>query len=147
MKSATERVADRENILGAFLFGAVIRVVENHDPAAVRFGKPLDKLESEPGKLVPVGNHSSELIAALKSLQYGNKSLAPEVEAAADVGHDLLGAAAPAATDKGSFGGFAPDGVNVIAALSRRCSDCLSPAFISISPEYVLVDSKRFGPF
>ena len=39
---------DGENILGEFLLGAVIRVVENHDPAAVLFGKPLDELESEP---------------------------------------------------------------------------------------------------
>ena len=53
-------------ILGEFLLGAVIRVVENHDPAAVLFGKPLDELESEP---VSVGNHNSELIASVKSLQ------------------------------------------------------------------------------
>ena len=55
--------------MGEFLFGAVIRVVENQDPAAVLFGKPLDELESEPGKPVSMGNHNSELIASVKSLQ------------------------------------------------------------------------------
>ena len=66
MQPATEGVQDGENILGEFLLGAVIRVVENHDPAAVLFGKPLDELGSEP---VSVGNHNSELIASVKSLQ------------------------------------------------------------------------------
>ena len=66
VQPATEGVQDGENILGEFLLGAVIRVVENHDPAAVLFGKPLDELESEP---VSVGNHNSELIASVKSLQ------------------------------------------------------------------------------
>ena len=85
MESATEGVEDDENILSEFLFGAVIRVVENHDPAAVLFGKPLDELESEPGKPVSMGNHNLELIASVKSLQYGYKSFSPEVESAADV--------------------------------------------------------------
>ncbi len=60
---------DGENILGEFLFGAVILVVENHDPAAVLLGKPLDELESEPGEPVSMGNHNAELIAAVKPLQ------------------------------------------------------------------------------
>ena len=69
MDSATEGLQDGENILGDFLFWAVIRVVENHDPTAVLFGKPLDELESEPGQPVSVGNHNPELIASVKSLQ------------------------------------------------------------------------------
>ena len=163
MKSATESVEDGENILGEFLFGAVIRVVENQDPAAVLFGKPLDELESEPGKPVSMGNHNSELIAAVKSLQYGDKSFSPEVESSADVGHDfgvgvsfsheadlpdqvfpLLGAADPAATDDDSVGGFPHEGVNVVPALSRCCSDCLYPAFIRVPPQSVLVDPKLY---
>ena len=60
---------DGENILGEFPLGAVVLVVENHDPAAVLFGKPLNELEPEPGESVSVGNHNSELIAAVKSLQ------------------------------------------------------------------------------
>ena len=40
----------------------------------------LDELGAEPGESVPVGNHKSELIALVKSLQYGSKSLAPVVE-------------------------------------------------------------------
>ncbi len=58
-----------ENILGEFLLGAVVRVVENHDPTAVLLGKPLDKLEPEPCEPVSMGNHNPELIAAVKSLQ------------------------------------------------------------------------------
>ena len=157
---------DGENILGEFLFGAVIRVVENHDPAAVLFGKPLDELKSKPGKPVSVGNHNSELIAAVKSLQYGDKSFSAEIEASADVGHDfgagvafshegdlpskvfpLLGAADPAVADNGGVGGFAQEGINVVPALSRCCSDCLNPAFINVSPEGVLVDSKLLRCF
>jgi hypothetical protein len=69
VKPAREGVEDGENILGEFLFGAVVRVVENHDPAAVLLGKPLNKLEPESGEPVSMGNHNSELIAAVKSLQ------------------------------------------------------------------------------
>ena len=69
MKPATEGVQDGENILGELLFGAVIRVVENHDLAAVLFGNPLDELESEPGQPVSVGNHNCELIAPVWAFQ------------------------------------------------------------------------------
>ena len=110
-----------------------------------------------------MGNHNSELIAAVKSLQYGNKSFSTEVEPAADVTHDfsigvpfshegnlpgevfpLLGAADPAVTDDDSVGGFAHEGVNVVPALSRCCSDCLYPAFIRVPPQSVLVDPKLY---
>ena len=40
----------------------------------------LDEFGSEPGEPVPVGNHKCELIALVKALQYGSKSLAPVVE-------------------------------------------------------------------
>ena len=69
VQSATEGVQDGENILGKFLLGAVIRVAENHDLAAVLLGHPPDEVEPEPGEPVPVGNHNTELIAAMESLQ------------------------------------------------------------------------------
>ena len=67
MQSATEGVQDGENILGKFLLGAVIRVAENHDLAAVLLGHPPDEVEPGPGEPVPVGNHNTELIAAMES--------------------------------------------------------------------------------
>ena len=69
MQPATEGVQDRENILGEFRFGAVIRVAENHDLAAVLLRHPPDEFEPEPGEPVSVGNHNAELIAAMESLQ------------------------------------------------------------------------------
>ena len=60
---------DGENILREFLLGAVVFVTENHDASAVLLGQPLDKLESEPGESVFVGNHNAELIASVKTLQ------------------------------------------------------------------------------
>ena len=88
MQSATEGVQDGENILGKFLLGAVIRVAENHDLAAVLLGHPPDEVEPEPGEPVPVGNHNTELIAAMESLQQGDKSFALEVEPATNIGDE-----------------------------------------------------------
>ena len=51
--------------------------------------QPLDEFKPESGESVPVGNHKSELISAVKSLQYGEQSLALPVEASGDVGDDL----------------------------------------------------------
>ena len=51
--------------------------------------KPLDEFKSESGESVPVGNHKSELISAVKSLQYGYKSLALPVESSGDVSDNL----------------------------------------------------------
>ena len=51
--------------------------------------KPLDEFKSEPSEPVPVGNHKSELISAVKSLQYGYKSLALPVESSGDVSDNL----------------------------------------------------------
>jgi hypothetical protein len=63
MEPAAEGVKDGENILGEFLLGAVVPVVENHEFPTVALGHPLDDLESEAGQPVPVGNHNAELIA------------------------------------------------------------------------------------
>ena len=43
--------------------------MENQDLTAVLLDQPLDEVEPEPGEPVPVGNHKSELIAAMESLQ------------------------------------------------------------------------------
>ena len=43
--------------------------MENQDLTAVLLDQPLDEFKSEPGEPVPVGNHKSELIAAMESLQ------------------------------------------------------------------------------
>ena len=65
MQPATEGMDDGENILGEFPLGAVFLLTENQDAAVVLLGQPLDKLESEPGKPIPVGNHNRELISAV----------------------------------------------------------------------------------
>ena len=51
--------------------------------------KPLDEFNTESGEPVPVGNHKSELISAVKSLQYGYKSLALPIESSGDVSDNL----------------------------------------------------------
>ena len=51
--------------------------------------KPLDEFKAESGKPVPVGNHKSEFSSAVKSLQYGYKSLALPVESSGDVSDNL----------------------------------------------------------
>ncbi len=51
--------------------------------------QPLDEFKSESGEPVPVGNHKSEFIASVKSLQYGEQSLSFPVEASGDVGDDV----------------------------------------------------------
>ena len=42
---------------------------KGHDLAAVLLGHPPDEVEPGPGEPVPVGNHNTELIAAMESLQ------------------------------------------------------------------------------
>ena len=51
--------------------------------------KPLDEFKAEPGEPVPVGNHKSELISAVKSLQYGEQSFAFPVESSGGVSDNL----------------------------------------------------------
>ena len=166
MQSATEGVQDGENILGEFLFGAVIRVAENHDPTAVLFGKPLDKLESEPCKPVPVGNHNEELIAALKSLQYGDKSFSPEVEPAANVGDDfgvgvaslhevnlslqvvfLLAGTDPAVTHSFGRGTSWRVGVNVVETLACGVPVVRDVVLVGIGSQRVGMQSQILGGF
>ena len=141
MQSATEGVQDGENILGEFLFGAVIRVAENHDLAPVLLGQPLDEVKPEPRQAVPVGNHNAELIAAMESLQYGDKSFPAKVESTTDVGDDsgigvslphevnlslqvvaLLGGTDPTAADRFGWVAGAQVGVNVIETLASGVS-------------------------
>ena len=43
--------------------------MENQDLPAVLLDQPLDEFKSEPGEPVPVGNHKSELIPPVNSLQ------------------------------------------------------------------------------
>ena len=64
-------------------------LVENQDSAAVLLDKPLDEFKSESGESVPVGNHKSEFISAVKSFQYGEQSLAFPVESTGDVSDNL----------------------------------------------------------
>ena len=66
LEPATEGMEDGENILGEFLLGAVIRVVQNQDLAAVLLGHPLDEFKAEPSEAVSVGNHNLELIWTLR---------------------------------------------------------------------------------
>ena len=51
--------------------------------------QPLDEFKPESGEAVPVGNHKSEFISAVKSLQYGEQSLAFPVEPSGDVSDNL----------------------------------------------------------
>ena len=52
-------------------------------------GQPLDEFKPESGEPVPVGNHNSELISAVKSFQYGYESFPFPVEAPGDVSDNL----------------------------------------------------------
>ena len=99
--------------------------------------KPLDEFNTESGEPVPVGNHKSELISAVKSLQYGYKSLALPVESSGDVSDNLgfweelshvgdlplevpalLGGADPAVTDGLGVCLSLEEGVDVVEALA-----------------------------
>ena len=78
--SGREDSKDGEQILGEFLRGAEISLVENQEFATVLLEDLLDEFGSEPGESVSAGNHKRELIALVNSFQYGSKSLAPVVE-------------------------------------------------------------------
>ena len=52
-------------------------------------GQPLDEFKPETRQPVPVGNHKSELISAVESLQYGEQSLSFPVEPTGDVSDNL----------------------------------------------------------
>ena len=80
---------DGEKILGEFGFGAGIMLVDNQEFAAVLLNQPLDEFKPEAGQTVSVGNHKSELISAVKPLQYGEQSFSLPVEASGDVSDDL----------------------------------------------------------
>ena len=105
--------------------------MENQDLPAVLLDQPLDEFKSEPGEPVPVGNHKSELIPPVNSLQYGEESLALPVESSPDVPNDfgvwveaphlgalplpvspLLGGADPAVTDGFWFRSPSEEGVD-----------------------------------
>ena len=78
--SGREDSKDGEQILGEFLRGAEISLVENQEFATVLLEDLLDESGSEPGESVSAGNHKRELIALVNSFQYGGKSFAPVVE-------------------------------------------------------------------
>ena len=80
---------DGEYILGELGLGAGIRLVENHDCAAVLLDQPLDEFKAESGQPVPMGNHNIEFIAAMQSFQYGDKSLTASVELTGNVVGDF----------------------------------------------------------
>ena len=71
---------DGENILDDLLGGGEAGIVVNHEPSTVLFKPVFDELATKPGEAVSVGNHNRELIALVKSFQYGPKSLSFEVE-------------------------------------------------------------------
>ena len=60
---------DGEYILCEFPLEAVVRVAENQDRPAVRFGKPLENPKSEAGEPVPVGNHNAQFIPVMTWLR------------------------------------------------------------------------------
>ena len=153
---------DGENILGEFLLGAVIRVAENHDFAAVLLGHPLDEFKAEPGEAVLVGNHNAELIAAMELLQYGDKSFSPEVEAATDVGNDpgvwialphevnlslqvvsLFCGTHPTVADRFGGGAASQVGVDVVETLAGGVSVVGDFALVSIGPQGVRMEVKE----
>ena len=99
--------------------------------------QPVDEFKAESGESVPVGNHESELISAVRPLQYGDESLAFPVEAPGDVSDDLgvgvdlshlsdlplevsalLGRTDPAVADGLGVCLSSEEGVDVVEALS-----------------------------
>ena len=124
--------------------------------------KPLDEFKAEPGEPVPVGNHKSEFISAVKSLQYGYKSLALPVESSGDVSDNLgfreelshvgdlplevsalLGGSDPAVAD-GFRVGFSPEvGINVVEALAAGVEVEGDFALAGIASQGLRVESEE----
>ena len=99
--------------------------------------QPLDEFKAEAGESVPVGNHKFELIAAMKSLQYGSQSGTLPIESAGDIGDDfsvrvdgphvsnlsvevcsLLAGTDSAIADSDGFGNPVQVGINVVQSLT-----------------------------
>jgi len=78
--SATKDCKDGENIVAQFSLGRLYIMVENQEFATGSLDEIFDDFGSESSKTVAVGDHKSALCAAEKSVQYGEQSLALEVE-------------------------------------------------------------------
>jgi hypothetical protein len=86
---ATKDCKDGENIVAQLSFGRLHIVVENQEFATGSLDEILNDFAAEPRKTVSVGNHNRELCAAKKSVQYGSKALALEVESGSDILFEL----------------------------------------------------------
>ena len=123
--------------------------------------QPLDEFKPESGKPVPVGNHKSELIPAVKPLQYGEQSFSLPVEASGDVSDDLgvgieishvsdlplevsalLGRTDPAVADGLGVCLSSEEGVDVVEALSSCVAIEGNSALRSIAPQGLRVESE-----
>ena len=123
--------------------------------------QPLDEFKPEAGQTVSVGNHKSELISAVKPLQYGEQSLAFPVEASGDVSDDLgvgvelshvsdlplevsalLGRTDPAVADGLGVCLSSEEGVDVVEALSSCVAIEGNSALRSIAPQGLRVESE-----
>ena len=152
---------DGEQILGEFGFGAGILLVENQNFAAVLLDQPLDEFKAESGEAVPVGNHKRELISPMKSLQYGEQSLALPVESSGNVGDDfcarvefphvsdltleisfLLGRADPAIADHMGRCLSSQEGVDVVETLPPCITIERDFALVGIAPQGLRMESE-----
>jgi len=79
----------------------VVRVLVHHEPRASLAEQVLHELNAEAAEAVPVGDHNLLDQAAVDAVQNGEKALALEVEAAADVGDELVPGVLAAATWRG----------------------------------------------
>ena len=123
--------------------------------------QPLDEFKPEAGQTVSVGNHKSELISAVKPLQYGEQSFSLPVEASGDVSDDLgvgvelshvsdlplevsalLGRTDPAVADGLGVCLSSEEGVDVVEALSSCVAIEGNSALRSIAPQGLRVESE-----
>ena len=128
--------------------------------------QPLDEFNTESGEPVPVGNHKSELISAVKSLQYGDESLALPVESSGDVSDNLgfreellhvgdlplevpalLGRAGPAVADGLRVCLSSEEGVDVVEALASGVPVEGDFPLAGISPQGLRMESKPLCGF
>ena len=78
-----------QQIGSKLLFGAVCRLVENHDFATVLFDQESNNFTAESGESIPMGDHNSAFITAQDAFQYPLASFALEVDATAEVFDDF----------------------------------------------------------
>lgn len=85
---------DRQEVFGELALGSESLVVENHELDLLSLEKPLNELESEAAESVAMGNGNRSYSSLQRAFQNGFKTLALEVEPAADV-FDNFGFGAP----------------------------------------------------